>query len=80
MIPILQWDLVDHLHWLTQQQFLDGIQLSFITSDPITITATFVGYWLNELNEIERGSAIKGLDLHSAYPGVHLFYPVLAKN
>ena len=25
MIPILQWDLVDHLRWLTLQQFLDGI-------------------------------------------------------
>jgi chromate transporter len=46
MIPILQWDMVDHLKWLTLQQFLDGILLGFVTPGPILITATFVGYWL----------------------------------
>lgn len=46
MIPILQWDLVDHLHWLTLRQFLDGILLGFVTPGPLIITATFVGYWL----------------------------------
>jgi chromate transporter len=46
MIPILQWDLVDHLGWLTLQQFLDGILLGFVTPGPIIITATFVGYWV----------------------------------
>jgi chromate transporter len=49
MIPILQWDMVDHLKWLTQQQFLDGILLGFVTPGPIVITATFVGYWLKGL-------------------------------
>ncbi|MCK9375675.1 MAG: chromate efflux transporter [Syntrophobacterales bacterium] len=44
MIPILQWDLVDHLGWLTLRQFLDGILLGFVTPGPIIITATFVGY------------------------------------
>jgi chromate transporter len=46
MIPILQWDMVDHLQWLTLRQFLDGILLSFVTPGPIIILATFVGYWL----------------------------------
>jgi chromate transporter len=49
MIPILQWDLVDHLGWLTLQQFLDGILLGFVTPGPIIITATFVGYWVQGL-------------------------------
>ncbi|MGO8763231.1 MAG: chromate efflux transporter [Desulfobaccales bacterium] len=49
MIPILQWDLVDHLRWLTLQQFLDGILLGFVTPGPIIITATFVGYWVKGL-------------------------------
>jgi chromate transporter len=44
MIPILQWDMVDHLGWLTLQQFLDGILLGFVTPGPIIILATFVGY------------------------------------
>jgi chromate transporter len=46
MIPILQWDLVNRLGWLTLQQFLDGILLGFVTPGPIIITATFVGYWV----------------------------------
>jgi chromate transporter len=49
MIPILQWDLVDHLRWLTLPQFLDGILLGFVTPGPIIITATFVGYWVKGL-------------------------------
>ncbi|MFA4902305.1 MAG: chromate efflux transporter [Desulfobaccales bacterium] len=46
MIPILQWDMVDHLGWLTLRQFLDGILLGFVTPGPIIITATFIGYYL----------------------------------
>jgi chromate transporter len=49
MIPILQWDMVDHLGWLTLRQFLDGILLGFITPGPIIITATFIGYWIKGL-------------------------------
>jgi len=49
MIPILQWDMVDRLGWLSLQQFLDGILLGFVTPGPIIITATFVGYWLKGL-------------------------------
>ena len=49
MIPILQWDMVDRLHWLTLTQFLDGILLGFVTPGPIIITATFVGYRLKGL-------------------------------
>ena len=49
MIPIMQWDMVDHLGWLTLRQFLDGILLGFVTPGPIIITATFVGYWLKGL-------------------------------
>jgi len=44
MIPILQWEVVDHLGWLTVRQFLDGILLGFVTPGPIIILATFVGY------------------------------------
>jgi chromate transporter len=44
MIPILQWEVVNALHWLTLKQFLDGILLGFITPGPIIILATFVGY------------------------------------
>ena len=44
MIPILQWDLVDHLRWLTLGQFLDGLLLSYVTPGPLIILAAFVGF------------------------------------
>lgn len=49
MIPILQWDVVDHLQWLTLRQFLDGILLSYITPGPLLILAAFVGFSLKGL-------------------------------
>ena len=49
MVPILQWDMVDHLGWLTLHQFLDGILLGFVTPGPIIITATFIGFWIKGL-------------------------------
>jgi chromate transporter len=44
MIPILQWDVVNSLNWLTLNQFLDGILMGFVTPGPIIILSTFVGY------------------------------------
>jgi len=49
MIPILQWEMVDHLGWLSLRQFLDGILLGFVTPGPIIITATFIGFWIKGL-------------------------------
>jgi chromate transporter len=46
MIPILQWEVVDRLGWLTTRQFLDGILLGYATPGPLIILATFVGYWV----------------------------------
>lgn len=44
MIPILQWEVVERLGWLTTRQFLDGILLGYVTPGPLIILATFVGY------------------------------------
>jgi chromate transporter len=49
MIPILQWEVVNHWHWLTLRQFLDGILLSFVTPGPLIILAAFVGFWVKGL-------------------------------
>lgn len=43
MIPILQWEVVDSLGWLSLRQFLDGIVLSYLTPGPLLILAAFVG-------------------------------------
>jgi chromate transporter len=44
MIPVLQWEVVDRLQWLTLPQFLDGILLSYVTPGPLIILAAFTGF------------------------------------
>ena len=50
MIPILQWEVVNSLSWLTLKQFMDGILLSFITparlsSWPRSWATGCTGFW-----------------------------------
>jgi chromate transporter len=46
LIPVLHQQLVEHLHWLTPQEFLDGVAISNLTPGPISVLATFTGYHL----------------------------------
>jgi len=44
LIPILSNLSVTDLHWLTHQQFIDGVAISQLTPGPIAVLATFTGY------------------------------------
>ena len=44
VIPFLQQSAVESRHWLTQEQFVDGIALSGVLPAPLIIFSTFVGY------------------------------------
>ena len=44
VIPFLQQASVDHHHWLTDAQFVDGLAISGILPAPLIIFSTFVGY------------------------------------
>jgi chromate transporter len=44
ILAFIQDQVVNHLHWLTPQQFLDGLALGQLTPGPIVMLAAFVGY------------------------------------
>ncbi|MDR1729433.1 MAG: chromate transporter [Prevotellaceae bacterium] len=45
MISLIQFEVVDHFHWMTMQEFADILAISQITPGPISInTATYVGF------------------------------------
>jgi chromate transporter len=46
LVPILHQRLVEQLHWLSPQEFIDGVAISNLTPGPIAVLATFAGYHL----------------------------------
>src|SRR5258707_4372134 len=44
LLALLRADLVEHLHWLTENQLIDAIAVSQGTPGPFFTVATFVGY------------------------------------
>jgi len=43
LLPLLQHLLVEQYHWMTLQEFLDGVAISQLTPGPLAILATFAG-------------------------------------
>ena len=44
MIAFIQEQVVHQLHWLTQQEFIDGLALGQFTPGPVLMVAAYVGY------------------------------------
>jgi chromate transporter len=44
IVPFLRQGVVAQHHWLTSRQFNDAVAMGLITSGPVVITATFIGY------------------------------------
>jgi chromate transporter len=46
IVPFLHGGVVQQMHWLNEQQFLDAVAVSMITPGPVVITVAFIGYLL----------------------------------
>jgi chromate transporter len=44
IVPFLHAGVVNDLHWLSEQQFLDAVAVAMITPGPVVITVAFIGY------------------------------------
>jgi chromate transporter len=44
MIALMQEHVVEHLHWLTPREFVDGLALGQLTPGPVLMLAAYVGY------------------------------------
>jgi len=44
MVALMQEQIVTQLHWLTPQEFIDGLALGQLTPGPVLIVAAYVGY------------------------------------
>ncbi len=44
MLPMLQKELVEKYHWITNQEFLDAIAVGQVTPGPLTVMNAFIGY------------------------------------
>jgi chromate transporter len=47
IIPMIQYEVVDHFQWVSTKEFLDGIAMGQVTPGPIMITGAFLGYKLS---------------------------------
>lgn len=44
IVPLLKYPMVEKYHWMTHQEFLDGLSIGMITPGPMLASVVFFGY------------------------------------
>jgi chromate transporter len=57
IIALIQEQAVDQYHWLTHQEFIDGLALGQFTPGPMIIVAAYVGYKVSGLSGAAMAAA-----------------------
>jgi chromate transporter len=57
MIPFIQEQVVGQFHWLTPQEFVDGLALGQLTPGPVLMVAAYVGYKVAGISGAAVGAA-----------------------
>ena len=71
ILALIQEQAVDQYHWLTQQEFIDGLALGQFTPGPMIIVAAYVGYKVSGLG----GAAIAAAAIF--LPSFVIMLPIL---
>ena len=76
LLAFLRADLVERLHWLSEQQLLDAVAVGQFTPGPVFTTATFVGYLIDG----SRGALVSTLGIFlPAFVFVALSVPLVPR-